>query len=156
MSGNNMSGNTLLNNTSGNNTPGNTSGGTGRTIYTAVQLADPDRPVYTGVPVVMDWVKQGRGICVSHEVLRVSSAEGVDALVRVARYEFAGMGRVVHVVPNVSAREGLDEMFRQYQVQGIPFRRFRMHTGKGLPHVSPVTHTHTYTFERFVFCTGGG
>jgi hypothetical protein len=104
-----------------------------------------DRPGYCGVPVVGDWVKGGSGIGVSHEVLEVRSGEkwgdmgrgggnlggGGGGIVRVATYEFGKLGRVVHIVPNLSAREGLDEMFTAYQTQDIPFRRYRMHTGKG-------------------------
>ena len=92
-----------------------------RTIYSAVQLADPDRSVYTGIPIVTDWVKPGCEVTSTQSVLEVTGGA-----IRCAMYEFGDAGRVIHFVPSYGAREGIDEMFYKYQTQGIPFRRFRM------------------------------
>jgi hypothetical protein len=96
------------------------------TIYTAAQLADPNRPVYTGIPVIADWVRPESEITVSHQVLEVE-----NGWIRCATYDFGKVGRVMHLVPSVGARNGTDDMFIKYQSQRIPFRRFRMMNGKG-------------------------
>jgi hypothetical protein len=64
---------------------------------------------------------------VSHRVLEVEGG-----YIRCAIYDFGKVGRVMHLVPSVGARRGADEMFHQYQTQGIPFRRFRMWNGKSM------------------------
>jgi len=104
-----------------------------RTIYTARQLADPDRMMYTGVPVVSDWVKGESGIKVWQDVITVPpfGHGGGGGAVRCAVYEFGTIGRIIHIVPSVGANGGADEMFHKYQTQGIPFRRYRIMNGKG-------------------------
>jgi hypothetical protein len=97
------------------------------TIYTALELADPERPIYTGLPVIKDWVRPESGVKTSLSVLE---AEG--GLIRCATYEFEKGGRVYHLVPSVGAMKGVDEMFYKYQTQGIPFKRHRMQGGKGI------------------------
>jgi hypothetical protein len=98
-----------------------------RTIYTAKQLADPDRSQYTGIPIVADWVKPGRGIIANQEVIPFK-----DDRYRCATYEFPKGGRVIHMVPSVGARAGCDEMFSRYQTQNIVFRRCPMTRSKGI------------------------
>src|ERR1700694_1380481 len=46
-------------------------GSQSRTIYTASQLADPNRPVYTGIPIIADWMKPDCEMSVSHRVVEV-------------------------------------------------------------------------------------
>jgi hypothetical protein len=99
-----------------------------RTIYSALQLADPDHAMYTGIPVITDWVKRGCEISTTQTILETSGG-----ILRCAIYEFGKVGRVIHVVPNVTARLEIDEVFLQYQSQDISFRRFRMVSGKGIP-----------------------
>lgn len=93
-----------------------------------MQLADPDRSIYTGCPIITDWVKPGSEVISLQSVLEGFDGGGV---IRCAVYEFGKVGRVIHFVPSVSARDGLDEMFYKYQTQDIPFRRYRMMNGKG-------------------------
>jgi hypothetical protein len=100
-----------------------------RTLFTATQLADPDRPTYEGTPIVTDWVAPG-GEVVSTQVNLELSGGGVY---RCVTYDFGGdVGRVIHMVPNLVANMGIDEMFISYQTQNIPFRRYRMATGKSI------------------------
>jgi hypothetical protein len=91
-----------------------------------MQLADPDRSTYTGIPIITDWVKPGSEVTSTQSVLEVSGG-----LIRCATYEFGKVGRVFHLVPSVGARDGADAMFYKYQTQDIPFRRYRMMNGKG-------------------------
>ena len=111
-----------------------THGAPHRTVYTARQLADPDRMMYTGVPLVSDWVKTESGIKLWQDVIRVLPGDGGEGgPVRSAVYEFGNIGRIIHLVPSVGANGGADEMFHKYQTQGIPFRRYRIMNGKGTP-----------------------
>jgi hypothetical protein len=98
-----------------------------RTIYTAAQLADPNRPVYTGIPVIADWVRPQCEISLSNWVLEVEGG-----WMRVTSYDFGMVGRVIHLVPSAGATKCADEIFYKYQTQGIPFRRSRMMNGKGM------------------------
>jgi hypothetical protein len=96
------------------------------TIYTAMELADPERPIYTGLPVITDCATSEKEVKTTLSVLQVEGG-----LIRCARYEFRKGGRVYHLSPSVGAMGGADELFHKYQTQGIPFRRFRMKGGKG-------------------------
>ena len=89
--------------------------------------------MYTGVPVVSDWVKGESGIKVWQDVITVPpfGHGGGGGAVRCAVYEFGTIGRIIHIVPSVGANGGADEMFHKYQTQGIPFRRYRIMNGKG-------------------------
>ena len=98
-----------------------------RTIYSAAQLADPDRSVYSGIPIITDWVKPGSEVSSTQSVLEVPGG-----LIRCAVYEIGKVGRVIHMVPSLGARVGMDEMLHRYQTQDIPFRRYRMTNGKGI------------------------
>jgi len=98
-----------------------------RTIYTATQLADPDRGSYTGVPIVVDWVKAGSEIQVRQEVRQVG-----EGWYRCAIYDFPKGGTVIHMIPSIKAIEECDEMFAKYQTQDIEFRRCRMANRKGI------------------------
>jgi hypothetical protein len=97
-----------------------------RTIYSSIQLADPDRSVYTGIPIITDWMKPGSEVRSTQSVLEIAGGP-----IRCAVYDIGKVGRVIHLVPSYGAREGIDEMFHKYQTQDIPFRRFRMMNGKG-------------------------
>jgi hypothetical protein len=55
-------------------------------------------------------------------------------LIRCGIYDFGNVGRVIHLVPSVAAKEGVDDMFYKYQTQDIPFRRYRMMNGKSEIH----------------------
>jgi len=98
-----------------------------RTIFSALQLADPDRSKYTGIPIITDWVKPRSEIVSTQKVLEVP-----NGFIRCGIYEFGKIGRVIHLIPSVAAMEGADEMFLKYQTQDIPFRRYRMTNGKGI------------------------
>ena len=97
-----------------------------RTIFTAQQLADPDRSMYTGIPIITDWIKPGSGIASRQTVLEVP-----NGIIKCGIYEFEKVGKVIHLLPSVGAKEGVDKMFHKYQTQDIPFRRYRMANGKG-------------------------
>jgi len=76
----------------------------------------------------MDWVKSGSEVVASHSTLEVDGG-----FIRCGIYEFGGAGRVIHMVPSVQAKGDVDQMLLKYQTQQIPFRRYRMATGKGNP-----------------------
>jgi hypothetical protein len=97
-----------------------------KTIYTAAQLADFDRSMFSGIPIVTDWVNPGSEVVSSQRVFEVDGG-----YVRCAIYEIGKVGRVIHMVPSMQAKAGADEMLLKYQAQDIPFRRYRMVTGKG-------------------------
>jgi len=90
-----------------------------------VQL-DTDRLIYTGIPIITDWVKPGSEIVVSHRTLQVDGG-----FIRCGIYDFGKVGKVIHMVSSVHAKGDVDEMLLKYQTQDIPFRRYRMVTGKG-------------------------
>jgi hypothetical protein len=89
-------------------------------------LADFDRSLFSGIPIIANWVKPGSEVVSSQQVLEVDGG-----YVRCAIYEIGNAGRVIHMVPSMQAKAGVDEMLRKYQTQDIPFRRYRMTTGKG-------------------------
>jgi len=95
-------------------------------VFTARELSDPDAGVWTGVPVLADWVAPSGGVTVRHKALRVEGG-----YIRCGIYEFGTVGRVIHLVPSIAARGNCDEMFVSYQTQDIEFRRGRMMNYKG-------------------------
>ena len=102
--------------------------GAPKTIYTAVQLADPHRSTFTGPPIIADWVKPDCEITSSQTIIGVPGG-----LIRVATYVFGETGRVIHLAPSAGAMGGADEMFIKYQTQDVPFRRYPMRSSKGCP-----------------------
>jgi hypothetical protein len=95
-------------------------------VFTARELSDPDAGVWTGVPVLADWVNPSGEVTVRQKALRVEGG-----YIRCGIYEFGTVGRVIHLVPSITARGNCDEMFLSYQTQDIEFRRGRMMNHKG-------------------------
>jgi hypothetical protein len=82
--------------------------------------------MFSGIPIITDWVNPGSEVVSLQQVFEVDGG-----YVRCAIYEIGKVGRVIHMVPSMQAKTGLDEMLLKYQTQNIPFRRYRMVTGKG-------------------------
>lgn len=84
--------------------------------------------MFTGTPIITDWVKPGSEVVSSQSVVEVEGG-----FIRVATYDIGKAGRVIHLVPSIGVNGGADEIFLRYQSGEIPFRRYRMYNGKGIP-----------------------
>jgi hypothetical protein len=76
--------------------------------------------------VVSDWVNPESEVTCTQNTFQVPGGQ-----IQCAIYEFGKVGRVIHLVPSVGAREEVDEMFYKYQTQDILFRRYRRPNGRG-------------------------
>jgi len=103
-----------------------------RTVFTASQLADPHRPVYTGPAISQDVF--GDEIKCTRSII-----DGFTVL----QYELENCGTVTHMLANrITNTRALDAdwLLEKYQEANLPFRRYKLQTQQGVTRTSHFTY----------------
>ncbi|ODQ52749.1 hypothetical protein SAICODRAFT_126800 [Saitoella complicata NRRL Y-17804] len=93
-----------------------------RSVFHSVQLRDPFRPLYTGIPIPQNYVKPGSEVQSS----RVDG--GQDTLIM--KYELGSSGCVYHIMRSSIQLQDADQLFEDYQTGAVLFRRHPLKTTK--------------------------